>query len=138
MDPDISRACHVPCEIESETLIASCIAWVIILVVVVVTVTVVGVVGVKVLVWVAGLSNTVGEVFVVDVWINMTLSDTEIVVAAGIMIALTFVVPPTKLLNVLFEVVPLADIGLEVLVDTSSNVFATPMAALESSVPTPS
>ena len=49
----------------------------IILVVVVVTVTVVGVVGVKVLMWVAGLGNAVGEVFVIEMWTGMGLIEVE-------------------------------------------------------------
>ena len=68
----------------------------------------VGVVGVKILMWVAGLGNAVGEVFVVEVWPSVTLAGAEIIVVADIVNALKFVVPAPEFCGLLFGMAPMA------------------------------
>ena len=148
VNSDTFRAYHIPCEIQSVTIIVSLTAGVIMVVVTMVSVIEVVVVVGKITVWVAAIIDLV---VVVKVLCVDMLVDEEFNVVATTVIVLKFastvsyfIDMPSGLVVALcidasagVVVGALAGIGIKVLSDVSANSFAVVMTALRFPVSTP-
>ena len=139
---------HIPCEIQSLAIASSCVVWGIMVAVIEVAVVVV-----KVRVWSINIVVVV-EMWAIAVRVDVVIATlfglgilvgTAVVIAVGLVVSTSFFayvlsdVAVGALIDALARVIMsfVSSIGVEVLADANTNVFASLMPDLEFAVPNP-